>query len=102
VTWTVSASPEAEADLDDAIEWYEEQSPGLGERLLEEVLRVRRRIETNPYQFPVVYRDARRGLLHAFPYALIFRLIGDDARLLACIHLSRRPSIWQTRVRRDR
>jgi plasmid stabilization system protein ParE len=96
------ASRDAEADLSEAIDWYEEQRPGLGERLLESVEQVRARIEANPFQFPAVYRDARRGLLRDFPYALIFRVSDTEARILACFHTSRDPRRWQTRVRRDR
>jgi plasmid stabilization system protein ParE len=102
VTWTISATAAAEADLAEAIGWYEDQTPGLGARLLDEVNGLTRRIADNPRQFPMVYGDARKASLRGFPYVLIFRLRGDEARLLAFFHTSRDPSRWQARVRSRR
>jgi hypothetical protein len=39
LTWRVSASREAEADMADAIDWYEQQAPGLGRRFYEDLHR---------------------------------------------------------------
>lgn len=102
MTWTVSTTASAEADIAEAVEWYEDQRPGLGERLLAEVSGLNRRIAANPYRFPVIYRDARKASLHRFPYVIIFRLIAEEARVLSFFHTSRDPRRWQARVRNSR
>ena len=99
MTWIISTTPAAEADIAEAVDWYEVQRAGLGERLLAEVSGLNGRIAANPYRFPVVYRDARKASLRRFPYVLIFRLIGEEARLLSFFHTSRDPRHWQARVR---
>jgi toxin ParE1/3/4 len=99
LTWTVTASSAAESDLVEAIDWYEQQSAGLGAQLLEEVAALRERLATNPFQFPVLYRDARRASLRRFPYILIFRVRDEEVRLLAVFHTSRNPRRWRSRVR---
>jgi plasmid stabilization system protein ParE len=98
VTWTVSATAAAEADIAEAVDWYEDQAPGMGSRLLADVNRLIERISANPFRFPPVYRDARKASLRRFPYVLIFRLRGEEARLLAFFHTSRNPRRWQARV----
>jgi hypothetical protein len=40
--------------------------------------------------------------LRRFPYLVISRLIGEEARLLALFHTSRNPERWQARVRSSR
>ena len=99
--WRVTASREAEADIADATDWYEEQRNGLGSRFLEDVRSIIELIASNPLQYAMRYRDARRALLHRFPYALIFRVADSEVRLVGCFHTSRDPRRWQARVRRS-
>jgi hypothetical protein len=60
--------PLAEADLEQAASWYDEDQTGLGSRFLGDVDQVFGRIRERPQQFPVVSGDTRRALLHTFPY----------------------------------
>jgi plasmid stabilization system protein ParE len=91
-------TPAAEADISQALEWYEAQSAGLGSALVNELGAVVDRIEENPLQFPLLYRDCRRALLRRFPYGLFFRLSEDRAQVVACFHMRRHPRRWQARV----
>ncbi len=91
--------PLAEADLDDAARWYEEEQPGLSRRFLSDVDRTFGRVRERPFQFPAVTRDVRRALLHAFPYAVYFRPSAQTVAVLAVLHLRRNPTIWRARVR---
>ena len=61
--------PLAEADLEQAARWYDEEQAGLGSRFLTDVDQVFGRIRERPQQFPVVSGDIRRALLQTFPYA---------------------------------
>ncbi len=102
MTRRVVATSTTTAEILEAYDWYEGQRPGLGETFLAAIDRVEERIIANPFQFPVVYRDARRASMRRFPYVLLFRLVGDDAFLLVLHHSSRHPRRWQARVRRPR
>jgi hypothetical protein len=46
--------PLAEADVDDAARWYEDERAGLAERFFSDVDRTFARIRERPFQFPVV------------------------------------------------
>jgi plasmid stabilization system protein ParE len=89
--------PLAEADLEQAANWYDEEQAGLGSRFLSDVDQVFERIRERPQQFPAVSGDIRRALLHTFPYAVYFRETDETIRVLAVLHLRRRPGLWQVR-----
>ena len=91
--------PLAEADLENAARWYEEERAGLAERFLSDVDRTFARIRERPLQFPTVAGDVRRALLHTFPYAVYFRASDEMVIVLAVLHLRRNPKIWRGRVR---
>jgi toxin ParE1/3/4 len=64
---------EAEIELAEAFEWYEEQLNGLGNKLYNEVSYYLSLIESNPYLFAIKYRDdLRSATLNKFPYLIIF------------------------------
>jgi len=89
--------PLAEADLEQAASWYDEEQAGLGSRFLSDVDRMFGRIRERPQQFPSVSGVIRRALLHTFPYAVYFRETDETIRVLAVLHLRRRPGLWQVR-----
>lgn len=90
--------PLAATDLDEAFEWYESRSIGLGVDFLRAVDRCFESIVSAPLGYPVVYRGARRILLRRFPYGVLYLLDGDRALILACTHTSLHPRRWQRRV----
>jgi plasmid stabilization system protein ParE len=92
--------PLAEADLEDAARWYENERAGLAERFLNDVDRVFTRIRERPLQFPAIADDIRRALLQTFPYAVYFRASDEIVVVLAILHLRRNPKVWRTRVKR--
>ena len=93
--------PEAEADIGDAYAWYESQQPGLGQRFLAEMSRSITDIESQPLRFQRVRAEARRALLHRFPYAVFFVAAQDHIAIVAALHMARDPTAWQERVDRD-
>jgi plasmid stabilization system protein ParE len=89
----------ASAELTQAQNWYENEVPGLGRRFRQAVDTVIQRINASPRQFPVIYKNVRRALLHRFPYALMFVIEPDDTlTVIACFHGSRDPAHWQKRA----
>jgi plasmid stabilization system protein ParE len=83
--------------LIDAQDWYEGEAVGLGQRFLEAIDAVVERMNTNPQQFPVVFKSVRRALLRRFPYSLFFSIENDTLLVIACFHASRDPAQWQKR-----
>ena len=91
--------PLAEADLENAAGWYDEERPGLATRFFSDVDQTFARIRERPLQFPIVSRDVRRALLQTFPYAVYFRALDEAVVVLAVLHLRRNPKVWRGRAR---
>ena len=89
--------PEAELDTLGAAAWYEGEQPDLGLRFLGEVSAALQRIEAGPLQFPLVFQDIRRAILHRFPFGVFFICEGHVATVLAITHLHRHSNAWQSR-----
>lgn len=94
----VTYHPEAEAELRDAASYYEEQVPQLGERFLDAANLAVESIVSSPRLWRVVESDIRLCLMQRFPYAIYFRVLPDQIRILAWKHHSRDPGYWKTRL----
>jgi plasmid stabilization system protein ParE len=72
VTPRLVLRPQAEAELLDARDWYEDQRPGLGGAFAAEVDRALAGILQAPLAGPRVQGEIRRVLVRRFPYAIYF------------------------------
>jgi plasmid stabilization system protein ParE len=87
----------AERELNEAIDFYELESTGLGEVFLAEVERTLAQIAAFPEAAECLRHGVRRRLLHTFPYALLYSLRQNEVRILAVAHQRRRPFYWEDR-----
>lgn len=89
--------PEAEAELDEAFNWYEARTAGLGSEFVRAVRAAFALIRRKPDQFPRARGDIRRALVRRFPYAVYYVAETDQISVLAVIHTRRHPRRWQSR-----
>jgi plasmid stabilization system protein ParE len=102
MTRPVIVSAQAKRELHQAMAWYDRESPGLGEVLLEEVDATLEKIARYPQigaLAPMVPAGlgARRVLLSRFPFAVVYREYQDQIRVLALAHGQREPGYWRDR-----
>jgi plasmid stabilization system protein ParE len=98
VTRRIRAAKPASEELTAAVAWYERQRPGLGRQFYEATLATVDRILDNPEAGPIFGASpTRRMLVSGFPYQVVYRLTGEDIRILAFAHLKRRPDFWRHR-----
>ena len=89
--------PQAEGELLDARQWYEERRTGLGEAFRSAVDEVVARVSGQPRLFPRVHGEMRRALVHRFPYGLYFEIVEDQIVVLGVVHGHRDPRVWGSR-----
>ena len=94
---TVRVITEAEAELAQAIQWYDKRRPGLGRDLLLEVNAKVNQIAEAPERFPVFDFPFRVAHLQKFPYSLPFRVDDDTVTIFAVMHQSKKPGRWLER-----
>ena len=91
-------STRALREIGEAKEWYELQSPGLGEEFIAAMELQLKRLEQAPLLYAEAILNVRRALLPRFPYGLFYVVRGNLIHILAVLHDARNPSRWpQTR-----
>ncbi len=98
MTRQLRVRPQAEQDLQEATNWYEQQRPGLGSEFLDEVLRTFNKISEQPALYPVLYRNTHRALTQRFPFGVYYLWQGDVIVVVAIMHGSRSPRRWRQRT----
>ena len=88
----------AERELNDAIQYFEHEQPGLGSAFLAEVRRCTAAVAAHPLAGAVVTGRVRRRLCQRFPYALLYSATTTEVRILAVMNLRRRPGYWVGRT----
>jgi len=89
----------ADAELTDAVAYYDGKAAGLGDRFLAEVKAATRYIERYPEIAPVIDEEVRAKVLGSFPYTLMYVVEEHELYIVAVAHQSRRPGYWADRVR---
>jgi toxin ParE1/3/4 len=89
---------EAEAELNEAAQFYENQQPGLGVDFLQVIDKAIDSIEKHPRRWPLFSVLVRRCLVSRFPYAILYLVFHDEIIVLAIAHLNRHPTYWLSRL----
>jgi hypothetical protein len=95
--------PEAETELEEAAERYEESVPGLGFEFLEEMRQRTRGVLAAPHRCPPFGGVDGVRCAHAvgrFPHLIVYVRFDNTIYVLAYMHPRRRPGYWQHRVPR--
>ncbi|MDO8963734.1 MAG: type II toxin-antitoxin system RelE/ParE family toxin [Coriobacteriia bacterium] len=88
---------DADRELEDAADYYDRESPGLGSALIDEVELAYDRIRSTPLAAEEVDPGIRRLVLARFPYNLIYEVDDESALVLAIAHQRMRPHYWRSR-----
>ncbi len=96
-------APEAMAELEGAVAWYEDEQGGLGARFAGSVERaVERAAEFPGSGAPVPEispeHEARHFSVRGFPYLVVTAKVGGVHAVLAVAHTRRRPGYWRERL----
>lgn len=89
--------PEAEAEFLEAISYYEDCEPGLGEEFSLEVYSTVQNILLYPSAWLILEGNVRRCLVNRFPFGVLYSIEGDRIYILAIMHLHRYPDYWKNR-----
>jgi plasmid stabilization system protein ParE len=93
--------PDAEIDLEESFQWYQEQSPGLGLEFLRCVDAAFDMIIENPRLYQNVYKNIRRTLTRRFPYEIFYIIEEDKIIVLAVLHAKRDPELLVERASQE-
>ena len=89
---------QAEADLAQAHDWYQQQDM-LGDKFLAAVEAAVLRVADGPERFPIIHKKVRRALVRGFPHSIYFLDEPNHIFVLTIVHQRRDPKLWKGRVR---
>jgi len=88
----------AAKEFDEAIEWYENQSKGLGQRFKKAALEQVRKIKKNPEWFLIEVDNIYKVYIPKFPYKILYTTENNEIVIWAVAHMHRKPWYWQSRI----
>ena len=95
----IKIQPEVKSDIQEAVNWYNEQEKSIGGQFFTSVQDHIERLETNPF-FHLRYDNVRCMPMKKFPYIIHFTV--DEAKNQVTIHgvlsTHRDPKIWEKRL----
>ncbi len=89
---------EAEAELREAVKYYEDKRPGLGLDFAQEVEVSIESVRHHPERWPLRNDGTRRYLVQHFPYIVVYCFLNNRIWVIALAHCKRRPRYWSTRA----
>ena len=84
-------------ELDTAAAAYDHERTGLGAAFVAAVSECFDRIADGPSRYAVLRGDIRCAHLRRFPYRVFYRVRTESIVVIAILHASRDPLIWQGR-----
>ena len=91
-------TPDADAELAEARQWYAHQRADLNIEFMERIDDALLQIVRNPHLYHVVYRTLRRAVVRRFPFAVFYEVTAGEIQVVAVFHSRRDPEIWKSRV----
>lgn len=94
-----TAPPQKE--LAEAFQWYEERSPGLGERFIEAVSKRLSELSNYPDRYAKRKTESREVSTNIFPYILIYEFLPKEKIVFISyvFHAKRNPKLKYRRKR---
>jgi plasmid stabilization system protein ParE len=88
----------AQAEVDEAVAYFDEQRPGLGDRFEQDLLATLNFVTEHPRSGKPLTERVRKVRLRTFRYNLIYVVDEAEIVVVAVAHHRRRPGYWQTRL----
>jgi hypothetical protein len=88
----------AAKEFDEAIDWYELQSSGLGKRFKKSVINQIKKIKQTPNWFLIESGDIHKAYIPKFPYKILFTSDENQIIIWSIAHMHRKPWYWQSRI----
>ena len=94
MVYPVRVRPEVEAEIVDAMAWYQSRAAGIDLAFFRAFLDVLGLVQENPELYRKVRGEVGRVIFRKFPYAVFYVFDGHEVVVLACLHERRSPDMW--------
>ena len=91
--YNITLSLEAEDDIFNAYQWYEQQKAGLGDEFTGALENSFSSIQSNPDTYGFRRKNIRGCLLKRFPYLVLYLIDDSNIRIISIFHTHRKPTV---------
>ena len=95
MVFNILLSRKATAELEDAIQYYNQIDKKLGEKFYSEFIENLNYVRINPFLFQIKFDTFREIPLKKFPFVIVYELIDLSIIVNAVFHTSRNPESKQ-------
>ena len=95
----IELHPEAEEDIEKAVNYYEDRRSGYGNKFLDNYVNSTDLIRTFPEAGTQYYEKVLFITLKDFPFSIFYLNLEASIFVLAVIHDRRRPGFWLDRLK---
>jgi plasmid stabilization system protein ParE len=88
----------AEAEIDEAVAYFDRQRQGLGDRFEQDLMEAVTFVARRPLSGKPIGKQVRKWGLRKFRYNVIYVLEEDEIIVVAVAHHRRRPGYWLGRL----
>ncbi len=101
MTFRVIFEGEAEAELNEAIAWYDSQAEAVGQRFSRDIQATLHEAAKDPKRFPFAGPTTQKIKVFNWPYSIYFTLLEDSAQFIvvSVFHGSRNPAELHRRLK---
>ncbi len=101
MTFRVVITEEAERELAEAVDFYDQREPGTGQRFAREVRDTFRKVCHDPQRFPRASRLTQKAKVLGWPYSVFFTCRAETGELIivSVWHGKRNPAELRRRLK---
>ncbi len=92
MAFRLEISIKARKDVEKAVNWYNEQLPGLGEDFLNDFRSTLGYIKDQPFSFRSFDEDTKEAILSIFPYLVIYRVSRSLITVIGVFNTHQNPT----------
>ncbi|MES9814242.1 MAG: type II toxin-antitoxin system RelE/ParE family toxin [Candidatus Thiodiazotropha sp.] len=98
MSYTLTIRKEAEFDIDEQFDYYEEKREGLGHDLLLCIEEALDKLQRNPLVYRKIHKELRRIPIRRFPYRIFYFVKNNNVIVTALFHARKDPTSWSGRT----
>ena len=99
MVYKIKIDQDALLDLQEIIEWYNQQAQGLGARFFKQTKSQINTLKKSPFVYANRYGDVHCMIIKKFPFMVHYNIDSCHKTIIifAVFHTSRNPKIWEER-----
>ncbi|MCU7937581.1 MAG: type II toxin-antitoxin system RelE/ParE family toxin [Candidatus Thiodiazotropha sp. (ex Dulcina madagascariensis)] len=98
MSYTLTIRKEAEFDIDEQFDYYEEKREGLGHDFLLCIEEALDKLQRSPLVYRKIHKELRRIPIRRFPYRVFYFVKNNNVIVTAVFHARKDPTSWNGRT----